>query len=84
MLRIGSGSAIALQEHLANPHPATLARFPRKLCCPPHKGEGGDWQKLSVLASPSPLWGGIKGGGGHSHDVGADLRTAAALPACCP
>jgi len=38
---------------------------------PPHKGEGGGSCTVSVLASPSPLWGGIKGGGGPKLDGGA-------------
>ncbi len=32
---------------------------------PPHKGEGGG----GVSASPSPLWGGVRGGGGLEHDA---------------
>src|SRR5690349_14587351 len=30
---------------------------------PPHKGKGDASTTASVLPSPSPLWGGIKGGG---------------------
>ena len=30
---------------------------------PPHKGEGGACLGVMVPSSPSPLWGGIKGGG---------------------
>src|SRR5690606_34245001 len=32
---------------------------------PPHKGEGGACLGLQAPSSPSPLWGGTKGGGGN-------------------
>ncbi len=37
---------------------------------PPHKGGGGE----GLSASPSPLWGGVRGGGEHSHDRSVSIR----------
>ncbi len=44
--------------------PESPWRGPPPPSVPPHKGEGGDSRAAAVPASPSPLWGGIKGGGG--------------------
>ncbi len=37
---------------------------------PPHKGEGDE----ALSASPSPLGGGVRGGGEHSHDRSVSIR----------
>ena len=43
---------------------------------PPHKGEGG----VDVAESPSPLWGGVKGGGDQAAKSHARPIEQATLP----
>ena len=40
---------------------------------PPHQGEGGASTAFPAPSSPSPFWGGIKGGGGEATTAGSVL-----------
>ncbi|MGB3900955.1 MAG: dipeptide ABC transporter ATP-binding protein [Mesorhizobium sp.] len=52
----------------------TEAALPPPLT-PPHKGDGNE----ALPASPSPLWGGARGGGEHIHDRSASIEDASPL-----